>query len=239
MNFKIPSLSLFFFVVAYATPPPSIGTFSIVARDPSTGEFGVAVQSKLVAVGAVVSFAQANVGAIASQAWGNPSYGPQGLQLLAQGMRPKEVILALTSKDPQRDHRQLAILGKDGNASLHTGNQCFPWAGGTTGLNYAVQGNILTGEEVILAMSTAFEKTTGSLAERMIASLHAGQNAGGDKRGRQSAALLIVREGWGYGGFNDRFRDLRVDDHPKPIQELERIYKVHRSTFPRPDKKLD
>ena len=239
MNFKISSFCLCFFVVAYATPPPPIGTFSIVARDPLTGELGVAVQSKLVAVGAVVSFAQANVGAIASQAWGNPSFGPRGLGLLAQGMNPKEVILGLTSIDPQREQRQLAILNKDGNTSIHTGSHCFSWAGGKTGNNYAVQGNLLTGEEVIVAMSTVFEKQTGTLAERMIASLHAGQNAGGDKRGRQSAALLVVREGWGYGGFNDRFRDLRVDDHPQPIQELERIYKIHCDLFPRPDKKLD
>ena len=197
----------------------------------------MAVQSKLVAVGAVVPFAQANIGAIASQALGNPRFGPMGLELLAQGMDAEKAMLAMIEADPYRDHRQLAMIGKDENASLHTGIKCQTWAGGKTGNNYAVQGNLLAGKGVIDAMAIAFEEATGTLAERMIVSLHAGQDAGGDKRGRQSAALLVVREGWGYGGLNDRFRDLRVDDHPNPIKELERIYKIHRVTFPRPDKK--
>ena len=214
---------------------PTISTFSIVARDAKTGELGVAVQSKFVAVGSVVPYARAGVGAIASQAWGNPRYGPIGLELLASGKSATEAVNFMTSSDPFRNSRQLAIIGTDGNASVFTGSECLEWAGGKHGANYAVQGNILTGPEVIQAMGRAFEDTNGTLAERMIASLHAGQKAGGDRRGRQSAALLVVREGWGYGGLTDRFRDLRVDDHPTPIKELERIYYLHRKIFQRPD----
>ena len=214
---------------------PSISTFSIVARDQQTGEIGVAVQSKFIAVGSVVPYAQADVGAIASQAWGNPRYGPVGLDLLARGRTAEEVVRLMTDADPNREHRQIAVIGTDGNASIFTGKECKDWAGGKTGVNYAVQGNLLTGTEVIHAMSVGFEEANGTLAERMIASLHAGQQAGGDKRGKQSAALLIVKRGWGYGGLSDRFRDLRVDDHPSPIKELERIYYLHRGIFPRPD----
>jgi len=213
----------------------SISTFSIVARDQQTGEIGVAVQSKFIAVGSVVPYAQAEVGAIASQAWGNPRYGPVGLDLLARGRTAEEVVRLMTDADPNREHRQLAVIGTDGNASIFTGKECKDWAGGKTGVNFAVQGNLLTGTEVIHAMSVGFEEANGTLAERMIASLHAGQQAGGDKRGKQSAALLIVKRGWGYGGLSDRFRDLRVDDHPSPIKELERIYYLHRGIFPRPD----
>ena len=146
-----------------------------------------------------------------------------------------EAVNLMTSSDPYRNSRQLAIIGTEGNASVFTGSECLEWAGGKHGDHYAVQGNILTGPEVIEAMGRAFEDTNGTLAERMIASLHAGQKAGGDKRGRQSAALLVVRKGWGYGGLTDRFRDLRVDDHPTPIKELERIYYLHRKIFQRPD----
>ena len=157
------------------------------------------------------------------------------LELLASGKSAMEAVELMTSADPYRNSRQLAIIGIEGNASIFTGSECLEWAGGKHGANYAVQGNILTGPEVIEAMGKAFEDTNGTLAERMIASLLAGQEAGGDKRGRQSAALLVVREGWGYGGLTDRFRDLRVDDHPTPIKELERIYYIHRKIFPRPD----
>ena len=218
---------------------PSISTFSIVARDSKTGELGVAVQSKFVAVGSVVPYARAGIGAIASQAWGNPRYGSVGLELLASGKSALEAVDLMTSADPHRNSRQLAIIGTDGNASIFTGQECMDWAGGKTGKNYAVQGNILTGSKVIEAMGEAFEDNNGTLAERMIASLHAGQKAGGDKRGRQSAALLVVRQGWGYGGLTDRFRDLRVDDHPTPIKELERIYYIHRKIFPRPNQNLE
>ena len=214
---------------------PPISTFSIVARDPETGEIGVAVQSKFVAVGSVVPYAKAGIGAVASQAWGNPRYGPIGLELLASGKSASEAVTLMTAADPHRNNRQLAIIGTEGNASVFTGSACLEWAGGKHGSDYAVQGNILTGPEVMEAMGKAFKDNNGTLAERMIASLHSGQKAGGDKRGRQSAALLVVRQGWGYGGLTDRFRDLRVDDHPTPIKELERIYYLHRKIFPRPD----
>ena len=229
---------LLFPVLGWAQiPKPSISTFSIVARDQQTGELGVAVQSKFIAVGSVVPYAQSDVGAIASQAWGNPRYGPVGLDLLARGKTAEEVVRLMTEADPNREHRQLAVIGTEGNASIFTGKECKDWAGGKTGFNYAVHGNLLAGAEVIDAMSLGFEEANGTLAERMIASLHAGQQAGGDKRGKQSAALLIVKSGWGYGGLSDRFRDLRVDDHPTPVKELERIYYLHRNIFPRPDRK--
>jgi uncharacterized Ntn-hydrolase superfamily protein len=216
---------------------PLIATFSIVARDSTTGELGVAVQSKFIAVGSAVPYAKAGVGAIASQAWGNVRYGPVGLELLKDGKSPQEVTRLMTNADPKRAHRQVGVIGIEGNASIYTGKKCMDWAGGQTGPDYAVQGNILTGPEVTQAMAEAFEDANGTLAERMIISLRAGQKAGGDKRGRQSAALLIVRKGWGYGGLNDRFRDLRVDDHPTPIEELDRIYRLHRKIFARPDGK--
>ena len=165
---------------------PPISTFSIVARDQQTGELGVAVQSKFIAVGSVVPYAQADVGAIASQAWGNTRYGPVGLDLLAQGKTAEQVVRLMTEADPNREHRQLAVIGTEGNASIYTGKKCKDWAGGKTGLNYAVQGNLLAGAEVIEAMSLGFEEANGTLAERMIASLHAGQQAGCDKRGKNS-----------------------------------------------------
>ncbi len=213
----------------------TIATFSIVARDIQTGELGVAVQSKFIAVGSVVPFAKAGVGAIASQAWGNPRYGPIGLQLIASGESPKKTVETVTAADPMHQHRQLGIVGIHGSPFTFTGSQCMEWAGGKAGENFAVQGNLLTGPEVIEQMASAFENLHGTLAERMIAALHAGQEAGGDKRGRQSASLLVVREGWGYSGLSDRFRDIRIDDHLNPIIELDRIYRLHRKVFPRPD----
>ena len=164
-------------------------------------------------------------------------YGPVGLRLLKDGKSPAEAVRLMTEADPVRERRQLGIISLEGNASIHTGKNCMDWAGGQTGTNYAVQGNLLTGPEVTQAMAKAFEDANGTLAERMIESLRAGQEAGGDKRGKQSAALLVVRKGWGYGGLNDRFRDLRVDDHPTPIEELDRIYRLHRKVFRRPDGK--
>lgn len=211
-----------------------IGTFSIVARDPQSGEIGVAVQSKFVAVGAVVPYAMAGVGAIATQALGNPRYGPVGLGLLESGKSAKETIEILTHADPMYQHRQLGILPVQGTPYTFTGSKCMGWAGGKTGENFTVQGNILEGAEVVEEMAYSFEDFNGTLAERMLAALEAGQRAGGDKRGRQSASLLVVREGWGYSGLNDRFRDIRVDDHTQPIIELKRIYRLHRKIFPRP-----
>jgi uncharacterized Ntn-hydrolase superfamily protein len=217
-----------------ALPAPPVATFSIIAFDPVTNELGVAVQSKFIAVGAVVPFAKAGVGAIATQSYANTTYGPAGLALLAEGVAPADVVKRLTTADEDRDHRQLGIINATGEAATFTGAKCNAWAGGRTGKNYAVQGNILAGENVITAMAESFEKSEGDLAERLIAALAAGQVEGGDTRGMQSAALLIVRDGWGYAGLNDRYRDLRVDDHEKPIEELRRIYDLHRKVFPRP-----
>jgi uncharacterized Ntn-hydrolase superfamily protein len=149
-------------------------------------------------------------------------------------MSAKDTIDLLTREDPLAASRQVGVITAEGKASTYTGKNCFDWAGGKTGENYAVQGNILAGKEVLEAMAKAFEETEGVLAERLLAALHAGQEAGGDRRGRQSAGLLIVREGWGYGGLTDRFRDLRVDEHETPIVELERVYQKHRALFPRP-----
>lgn len=214
--------------------PPQVATFSIVATDPATGEIGIAVQSKIVSVGSIVPFARAGVGAVATQSYANVKYGPFGLYLLEEGHSPDDVLSMLTQADPQREHRQAGIIDAEGNATSFTGKNCTPWAGSIAGRHFAVQGNMLTGPEVVEAMAKAFQETEGVLAERLLASLEAGQAAGGDKRGRQSAALIIAREGWGYGGMNDRFRDVRVDEHETPIKELRRIYLAHRKLFPRP-----
>jgi uncharacterized Ntn-hydrolase superfamily protein len=203
-------------------------TFSIVARDPQTGELGIAVQSKFLAVGAVVPWARAGVGAIATQSWANTSYGPHGLQLLAEGLSAPETLTRLTSNDDGRASRQIGIVALTGEPVTYTGDQCYPWAGGRIGEHYACQGNILVGQETVQAMADIFEQTSGYLCDRLVAALAAGQTAGGDSRGQQSAALLVVREGGGYGGFNDRFIDLRVDDHVQPIAELRRILALHK-----------
>ncbi|MDC3412723.1 DUF1028 domain-containing protein [Aquibacillus sp. 3ASR75-11] len=209
----------------------TIATFSIVGFDPETGELGVGVQSKFIAVGSVVPWAKAGVGAVATQAFGNPSYGPDGLQLLEEGKSPEEALQALLAHDSDREERQVGIIDAKGNAATFTGENCYDWAGGVTGKNYAVQGNILVNEETVTAMGRAFEENKGSLAERLLAALDAAQTAGGDSRGKQSAALYVVKEQGGYGGFNDRYIDLRVDDHPEPIDELARLYKLQQLYF--------
>lgn len=210
-------------------------TFSIVARDPQAGESGIAVQSKFLAVGAVVPWAKAGVGAIATQSWANTSYGPRGLELLASGLSAQETLAQLISEDDGRASRQVGIVGVEGKPATFTGDQCFPWAGGQVGEHYTCQGNILVGEDTVLAMARTFEQTTGQLCDRLVAALAAGQAAGGDSRGQQSAALLVVRQGGGYGGSNDRFIDLRVDDHPQPINELQRILQLHKLYLFPPD----
>lgn len=217
-----------------APPAPPVATFSIVARDPATGAFGVAVASKFIAVGAVVPWARAGVGAIATQATANTRYGPTGLTQLELGRPAKEVTDHLTRADVGRDHRQVGIVDAKGGAATYTGRACHPWAGDRTGQHYAVQGNMLAGPEVLDAMARAYEAGSSNFGERLIAALRAGQAAGGDKRGRQAAALLIVRAGAGYGGFDDRLRDLRVDDHPQPIEELARLYALHERAVPSP-----
>ena len=213
---------------------PIVATFSIVAYDPQTQELGVAVQSKFIAVGAVVPWAKAGIGAVATQAFANTKYGEEALGLLAKNETPEKVIESITAADPQREQRQVGIINAKGQAATFTGKECFAWAGGVAGENFCCQGNILAGEEVVKAMQASFVASKGPLAERLLSALQAAQDAGGDKRGMQSAALLIVREGWGYGGTNDRFRDLRVDDHAEPIKELKRIYAIHRAMFPPP-----
>lgn len=209
----------------------NISTFSIVARDAKTGELGVAVQSKFLAVGASVSWAKAGVGAIATQALANLDYGEIGLELLKKGYSPQKTLEALLALDDDREDRQVGIIDAKGNSVTYTGKNCFNWAGGISGENFACQGNILVSEETVKALKETFLNTKGSLAKRLIHALDEAQNAGGDKRGRQSAALLIVKENGSYGGYNDRYIDLRVDDHPDPIKELVRLLDLHEIYF--------
>ncbi len=208
-----------------------VATFSIVAFDPETDSLGVAVQSKFLAVGSVVPWARAGVGAVATQAMANYNYGPRGLDLMSAGNSAEQAVEALTSADEDCEHRQVGVVDARGRASTFTGSECFDWAGGVTGEYYAAQGNILVGKETVEAIATAYEETDGDLATRLLGALDAGQGAGGDSRGKQSAALLVVREGGGYGGDNDRVVDLRVDDHPEPIGELIRIRDLHTLYF--------
>jgi len=211
-----------------------VTTFSLVACDPHTGDVGVAVASKFLAVGAVVPWARAGVGAVAAQAWANTSYGPRGLDLLAAGKSPKEALDALIQADSQAEHRQAGIVDAQGHSATWTGHECHSWAGGIAGPNFAAQGNILVGEATITAMAETFQHAKGSLWRRMLAGLDAGQRAGGDSRGQQAAALLVVREHGGYGGFNDRMIDLRVDEHPQPIAELARLLDYYELLFLKP-----
>ena len=206
-------------------------TFSIVGFDPETKELGIAVQSKFLGVGSVVPWAKAGVGAIATQSYANTSYGPKGLELMATGKTAQETLDALTSEDEQKEFRQAGIVDANGNVATFTGEKCYDWAGGITGDYFAAQGNILVSEETVQAMGRTFLETSGTLAKRLLKALDAGQDAGGDSRGMQSAALLVVKEQGGYGGFNDRYIDLRVDEHPDPIKELIRIYNLQQLYF--------
>jgi uncharacterized Ntn-hydrolase superfamily protein len=207
-------------------------TYSIVACDLQTAEWGVAVQSKFLAVGAGVPTAEPHVGAIATQALANMRYGPDGLALLRQGLSAEEVVVRLTEADEGRADRQLGVVDAQGRAATYTGEGCLDWAGGIVGDGYAAQGNILVSEETVTALGRAFEETAGrSLAERLLEALAAAQAAGGDRRGQQSAALLVVRKDGGYMGTTDAVADLRVDDHPTPIDELRRIHAMHDLLF--------
>jgi uncharacterized Ntn-hydrolase superfamily protein len=206
-------------------------TFSIVGCDPDTSEVGVAVQSKFLSVGAAVPWVMGGVGAIATQAWANTTYGPRGLALLQEAKSPAEIIHIMTESDEQRDDRQIGIVDSAGRSATFTGARCMDWAGGKFGKNYAAQGNILAGPAVVDSMVERFTHTSGCLADRLVAALRAGQLAGGDRRGKQSAALYIGKPGGGYGGLNDRYVDLRVDDHPDPIEELARILELHKLYF--------
>jgi uncharacterized Ntn-hydrolase superfamily protein len=221
-----------------ATAPRSlIATFSIAAFDPVNREWGVAVQSKFFGVGTVVPWAKAGVGAIATQASANVRFGPEGLALLEAGRSAEEALKSLIDADPGRARRQIGIVDAQGRAASHTGEECLRWAGHIIGTHYCVQGNILAGEQVVKAMAAAFESRSrsesGELADWLMAALEAGQDAGGDTRGEQSAALLVVREGAGYGGAHDRFIDLRVEDHVKPIRELKRLLDIHKEFYSR------
>ena len=209
-------------------------TFSIVAYDPAVAEWGVATQSKFLAVGAVVPWARAIAGAIATQSYANTTFGPKGLRLLAQGLSAQDTLERLLAADKGRDQRQVGIVDREGRAATFTGSSCHAWAGGMTGRYFAAQGNILARAKVVDAIAAKFEAAKGELADRLVAALLAGQRAGGDRRGQQSAAVLIVREKGGYAGFNDRYLDLRVDDDPHPIERLQEILELHHLYFGKP-----
>ncbi|MFB6354186.1 MAG: DUF1028 domain-containing protein [Halobacteriales archaeon] len=216
--------------------PPRPSTFSIVARDPEQDAVGVAVQSKFVSVGSVVPFASADAGAVATQSFANVAYGPDGLELLRQGHDAGTVVDRLTADDPEAAQRQVGVVGRDGSVAAFTGEECLDHAGdrqGETagGWPYTVQGNILENAATLDAMADAFEAADGGLPERLIAALHAGNEAGGDRRGEQSAALDVVKPEGGYDGRNDRWVDVRVDDHDAPIDELERVFKLYDVTL--------
>lgn len=226
-----PSALLLSFAVLAAgrlpAAPPDPSTFSIAAADPATGEVGVAVASRFFAVGTVVPWARAGVGAVATQSSANTSFGPGGLELLSRGATAEETLRVLLRGDEGRDRRQVGIVAASGEAATYTGSGCNSWAGGRRGPDYAVQGNILAGEAVVDAMERSFLATAGKpLAERLLLALAAGDAAGGDSRGRQSAALLVCRAKGGYNGFTDRAVDVRVDDHADPFRELTRLVRM-------------
>jgi uncharacterized Ntn-hydrolase superfamily protein len=204
-----------------------VATYSIAACDLNARQWGVAVQSKFLGAGSIVPWAEAEVGAIATQAYANPRYGSEGLELLRRGRSAEEVVRELTGPDEGREHRQLGIVDAEGRAATFTGSECFDWAGGTTGPGYAAQGNILVSEATVTALARTFEATSGPLAVRLLDCLTAAQEAGGDRRGQQSAGLLVVEKDGGYGGLWDVVVDLRVDDHERPIEELRRVHGLH------------
>jgi uncharacterized Ntn-hydrolase superfamily protein len=212
--------------------PPLVATYSISACDLATGQWGVATQSKFLAVGSVVPWAAAHVGAIATQAYANPGYGPAGLDLLRAGASADEVVEQLTAADDDRAQRQLGVVDAAGRGATYTGSECLDWAGGRAGDGYAAQGNILVSAETVDAMVDAFAAGSGRpLAERLIDCLAAAQAAGGDRRGQQSAALLVVERDGGYAGLSDVLVDLRTDDHERPVEELRRLHRLHHALF--------
>jgi uncharacterized Ntn-hydrolase superfamily protein len=209
-----------------------VATFSIVACDLEAGQWGVAVESKFLAAGSLVPWAEPHVGAIATQAYANPRYGPDGLALLREGLDAAEVVRQLTEADPERETRQLGVVDGRGGAASYTGRECFAWAGGRTGSCYAAQGNILVSQETVDALADTFDATAGApLAERLLDCLGAAQAAGGDRRGQQAAGLLVVERDSGYLRLSDVVVDLRVDDHERPIDELRRLYGLHEAIF--------
>ncbi len=208
-----------------------VSTFSIVAYDPAEPAWGVAVASKFLAAAAVVSWAKAKVGAIATQAFAKLGFGPDGLALMKQGLAAEQTLQQLLADDPQAGHRQVGIVDSQGNVAAHTGADCFDWAGHHIGQGYTCQGNILTGPETIEAMAETFETTSGELADRLLSALLAGDKVGGDSRGKQSAGLLVVKPSGGYGGDTDRYLDLRVDDDPEPVTRLASLVSMHHLFF--------
>jgi uncharacterized Ntn-hydrolase superfamily protein len=213
---------------------PHLSTFSIVAYDPKAQEWGVAVESKFLAVGALVPWARAGVGAVATQSYANVSFGPNGLAMMARGMSAQETLDQLIAEDEGRARRQVGLIDAQGRAATFTGDECHAWAGGLTGPYFAAQGNILVSGATVEAMAKTFRGAQGELADRLVAALSAGQTAGGDRRGRQSAAVLVVRSEGGYGGYNDRYLDLRVDDDPAPIERLKALVDLHHLFFKPP-----
>jgi uncharacterized Ntn-hydrolase superfamily protein len=209
-----------------------VSTYSIVACDLEAGQWGVGVQSKFLAVGSVVPWAEPHVGAVATQSYANPRYGPDGLGLLREGLEAAEALERLTSADDGRETRQVGIVDGSGRAATFTGSECLEWAGGRTGAGYAAQGNILVSAATVDALAETFEASDGApLAERLLRCLAAAQLAGGDRRGQQSASLLVVERDGGYAGLSDSVVDLRVDDHARPVEELERLFRIHQQLF--------
>ena len=208
-----------------------VSTFSIVAADTVAGELGVAVASRFFAVGSVVPWARADVGAVATQSFCNTTFGWRGLDLMEQGLATEEALEVLLRSDSDPEHRQVGIVSADGRSVTHTGDKCISWAGGRSGEGYAIQGNILTGKKVVSDMEKTFLHAQGSLADRLYAAMLAGDKAGGDSRGRQSAAMLVVKKGAGYGGFTDRAIDIRVDDHADPFGELGRLLAIAQMNY--------
>jgi uncharacterized Ntn-hydrolase superfamily protein len=212
-------------------------TYSIAAYDADERAWGVAVASKFLAVGAVVSWAQANAGAVATQAFARVSFGPEGLTLMAQGLSAQETLERLLKHDPNAAARQVGLVDQRGGAAAHTGADCHVWAGHRVGEGFTCQGNILTGPETLDAMAETYVSAKGELADRLVAALLAGDSSGGDRRGKQSAAVLVARPNGGYGGDTDRYLDLRVDDDPEPVRKLQSLVSIHHLYFgtPRPE----
>ena len=209
-----------------------VSTYSICACDLEAQQWGVAVQSKFLAVGCVVPWAEPLVGAIATQSWANPRYGPDGLALLREGLTAEETVMRLTEADEDRAQRQLGIVDREGRGATYTGDECNDWAGGRVGSGYAAQGNILVSAETVDALAETFETTAEKpLVERLLDCLDAAQAAGGDRRGQQSAAILVVGPEQGYAGLSDVLVDLRVDDHERPLGELRRLFGIHQELF--------